>query len=51
MNAARLALARIIHEGSVNNPGLPDQWPIPLAAGRRMGVGVNCAVSRCATVV
>ena len=23
------SLARIIHEGFVNNLGLPDQWPIP----------------------
>ena len=28
-HAAPQPLARIIHEGFVNNPGLPDQWPIP----------------------
>jgi len=28
-----ITLARIIHEGRVNNPGLPDHEPFPHAAG------------------
>ena len=32
-------LARIIHEGHVNNPGLPSPWPFPPAAGRCSVVG------------
>ena len=32
-------LARIIHEGPVNNPGLPDQERFPPAAGEYLGVG------------
>jgi len=30
---SRASLARIVHEGFVNNPGLPDQQPFPRAAG------------------
>ena len=33
------ALARIIHEGFVNNPGLPDEQPFPPAAGGYVVVG------------
>jgi hypothetical protein len=32
-------LARIIHEGFVNNPGLPDEQPFPPAAGGYVVVG------------
>jgi hypothetical protein len=31
--------ARIIHEGFVNNPGLPDEQPFPPAAGKYVVVG------------
>ena len=34
-----LALARIIHEGFVNNPGLPDEQPFPPATGGYLVVG------------
>ena len=43
-----LALARIVHEGFVNNPGLPDRQPFPSAAGGCVVVGGDLAVSRCA---
>ena len=39
-------LARIIHEGHVNNPGLPDHWPFSPAAGGCLVAGGNPAVSR-----
>ena len=40
-------LARIIHEGFVNNPGLPDSQPFPPVAGGYVVVGGHRAVSRC----
>jgi hypothetical protein len=42
-----IPLARIIHEGFVNNPGLPGSQPFPPAAGRSVVVGGHRAVSRC----
>jgi hypothetical protein len=42
-----LALARTIHEGFVNNPGLPDEQPFPLQAGGYVVVGGHRAVSPC----
>jgi len=38
-----LRLARIVHEGLVNNPGLPDQDPFPPAAGGYLAIRAHRA--------
>jgi len=43
----RILLARIIHEGHANNPGLPDQERFPPAAGGYWVAGGHRAESRC----